>query len=216
MKKLVLTAALAAAPFSAIAQTAAPSAPAPAVAEVTAPAVVAAPELVLPANTEIAVTPNDDITSKGRKEGDTFIVSTMNDVMYNGYVVIPKGTPGQAKITWRTGKGAFGKSAKMEVSFEWLKLAGRTIALTGKHRQEGQGNTGATLGTVAVAGLIGGVFVTGKSAKIPHGMQMLARTAEPITIVVPAGAVQVPSATLSPTAPGAAPAPAAPAAPVTQ
>jgi hypothetical protein len=193
MKTYLLFAALSAVPFAVSAQTAAPT-------------VATAPQLILPANTEIAVTPNDDVTSKGIKVGHTFVISTMTDVMYNGYVVIPKGTPGQAKVTWRTGKGAFGKSAKMEISFESLTLAGRTIALMGKHRQEGQGNTGATLGTVAVAGLVGGVFITGKSAKIPHGMQMLARTAEPVGIVVPAGAMAVPSAALAPTTPGAAPA----------
>jgi hypothetical protein len=153
MNKLVLTAALAAASFSANAQTAAPvDAVVPAVA--AAPAAVPSPQLILPANTEVAVTPNDDVTSKGIKVGHTFVISTMNDVMYNGYVVIPKGTPGQAKVTWRTGKGAFGKSAKMEVSFESLTLGGRKIALMGKHRQDGQGNTGATLGTVAVAGAL--------------------------------------------------------------
>jgi hypothetical protein len=199
MNKLVLTAALAAAPFSVNAQTAAPM-------DAVASTVAVQPQLILPANTEIAVTPNDDVTSKGIKVGHTFVISTLNDTMYNGYVVIPKGTPGQAKVAWRTGKGAFGKSAKIEVTFESLTLAGRMIALMGKHRQEGQGNTGATLGTVAVAGLVGGVFITGKSAKIPHGMQMLARTAEPVGIVVPAGATAVPSAALAPTTPGAAPA----------
>lgn len=201
MKKFVLIAALAAAPFSAIAQTAAPAAPAAPAVEAPVPVASAPAQLVLPANTEVAVTPSDDLTTKGTKEGETFAISTVFDVTYNGYVVIPKGTPGQGTITWRTGKGAFGKSAKMEVSFNWLELNGRKIALTGKHRQEGQGNTGAAVGAVVAVGVFG-AFVTGKSAKIPHGMQLSARTAEALPIVLPAGAVQTPSATISPTTSG--------------
>jgi hypothetical protein len=155
------------------------------------------PQLVLPINTEIAVTPNDDLTTKGSKEGDTFAMSTVFDVMYNGYVVIPRGTPGQGHISWRTGKGAFGKSAKMELTFDWLDMSGRRIALTGKHREEGQGNTGAAVGAVVAVGVFG-AFVTGRSAKVPHGMQLAARTGEALPIIVPEGMVQTPTAAVAP------------------
>ena len=85
-------------PTMAVAQTTEQVA-APAVA---APTVVEATKLVLPPNTEVAVTPNDNLTTKGTKEGDTFLLSTVFDVMYNGYVVIPRGTPGQGTIVWRS------------------------------------------------------------------------------------------------------------------
>ena len=171
---------------------------APAQAAVVPPAVVEAPKMILPPNTEVAVTPNDNLTTKGTKEGDTFLLSTVFDVMYNGYVVIPRGTPGQGTIVWRTGKGAFGKSAKMELQFDWLDLNGRRISLTGKHRQEGEGNTGAAIGAVIAVGVFG-AFVTGKSAKVPHGMQLSARTAEALPIILPVGAVAQSVATVGPT-----------------
>lgn len=135
--------------------------------------------LTLPANTELTVTPNSEVSSKSMKKGDVFTISTVYDVMMNGLIVIPKGTRGQGKITWRTGKGAFGKSAKMDLVFEWLELGGRRVVLEGKHRQEGQGNTAATIGTVLAVGVFGG-FVTGKSAIVPNGIQLKAFTAEPI------------------------------------
>lgn len=133
----------------------------------------------LPANTELTLTPNSEVSSKSMREGDVFTVSTVYDVLMNNYIVIPKGTRGQGKITWRTGKGAFGKSAKMDLVFEWIELGGRRVTIEGKHRQEGQGNTAATVGTVLAAGVFGG-FVTGKSAIVPNGMQLKAHTAEPI------------------------------------
>ena len=109
-------------------------------------------QIVVSPNTEVMVTPNDNITTKGKqvKQGFKFRISTVFDVMQDGFVVIPKGTPGEGTVTWMTNKGAFGKSGKMEVSFDWLELGGRRIALTGTHRQEGEGNTGATVGAVEI------------------------------------------------------------------
>lgn len=150
----------------------------PVVAEAVAP-VSASNIWTLPANAELTLTPNSDVSSKTMREGDVFTVSTVYDVMMNNYIVIPKGTRGQGKITWRTGKGAFGKSAKMDLVFEWIELGGRRVTIEGKHRQEGQGNTAATVGTVLAAGVFAG-FVTGKSAVVPNGMQLKAHTAEPI------------------------------------
>jgi hypothetical protein len=151
-------------------------------AAVAASAIVTSPASniwTLPANTDLTVTPNSDVSSKTMRAGDVFTVSTVYDVMMNNYIVIPKGTRGQGKVTWRTGKGAFGKSAKMDLVMEWIELGGRRVTIEGKHRQEGQGNTAATLGTVLAVGVFGG-FVTGKSAVVPNGMQLKAHTAEPI------------------------------------
>jgi hypothetical protein len=193
---------------------------------VAAPAVAIAaraPGLMLPTATEIILTPDAEANSKKLREGNTVPMHTVFDIMHNGVVVIPKGTRGMGTVTWRTGKGAFGKSAKMEITFNELTLAnGQRLPLTGMHRQEGQGNTGAAVGAAIAVGVFG-AFVTGKSAIIPVGQHLMARTNETLAYAIPAGAVVVPTAELAPAAPVAAvnaPAPAAaapeaPAAPVT-
>ncbi len=172
------------------------------------PAAVAAPamaQIVLPPNTELVVTPNDTLTTKGKalKEGTKFRLSTMFDVMQDGFVLIPKGSFGEGTVTWMTNKGAFGKSGKMEVSFDWIDLGGRRVPLTGNFRQEGEGNTGATVGAVVLVGVFA-AFVTGKSASIVNGQQLRARTVEPLAFMVPASAVRVTTGQLV-TAPVAAP-----------
>lgn len=169
-------------------------------------------QLVVAPNTEIVVTPNDNVTTKGKqvKEGYKFRIATVFDVMQDGYVVIPKGTPGEGTVTWMTNKGAFGKSGKMEVSFDWLELGGRRVALTGSHRQEGEGNTGATVGAVVAVGVFA-AFVTGRSASVVNGQQLRARTAEPLTFNIPSNAPRQVTGTLT-TAPVAAPVAPAPAA----
>lgn len=187
------------------------TAAAPAVAAIAAPA----PALMLPPYTEIILTPDAEASSKQLREGDVVLMHSLFDVMHNGVVVIPKGTPAKGTVTWRTGKGAFGKSAKMEITFNDLTMAnGQKLALSGKHRQEGAGNTGAAVGAVVAVGVFG-AFVTGKSAVIPVGQHLTARTADGLTYAIPAGAKIVPTAELAPAAapateaaPAAAPAPA--------
>lgn len=188
----------------------------PALQSAAATAEPAMRQLVVSPNTEVVVTPNDTVTTKGKKvkEGFKFTISTVFDVMQDGYVVIPKGTRGEGTVTWMTNKGAFGKSGKMEVSFDWLELGGRRVALTGTHRQEGEGNTGATVGTAVAAGVFA-AFVTGRSASIANGQQLRARTAEPLTFMVPDNAQRVITGTLmqAPVAAPIAPTPAATLAP---
>jgi hypothetical protein len=177
------------------------SSPAFAQAAAVQPAVAAMSTIVLPPNTEVVVTPNDTLTTKGKalKEGSKFRLSTLFDVMQDGYVLIPKGTVGEGTVTWMTNKGAFGKSGKMEVSFDWLDMNGRRIPLSGKFRQEGEGNTGATVGVAVAAGVFS-AFVTGHSATIVNGQELRARTVEPLTFNVPASAARVVTGTLAPAA----------------
>ena len=162
-------------------------------------------QIVLAPNTEVVVTPNDTITTKGRqvKEGFKFRFSTVFDVMQDGVVVIPKGTPGEGTVTWMTSKAVFGKSGKMEVSFDWLELGGRRVSLTGRHREEGDGNTGATIGAVVAVGVLGGLVVTGHSATVANGQTLRARLAEALTFEIPVNAPQVVTGRLA-AAPGVA------------
>lgn len=210
--KLVIGLAALVAPGTVLAQAAAPApAPvaAPASAAPAAPAAQAEPalrQIMLAPNTEVAVTPNDTLTTKGKqiKAGYKFRLATMFDVMQDGFVVIPKGTPGEGTVTWMTNKGSFGKSGKMEVSFDWLDMGGRRIPLTGTFRQEGEGNTGATVGAAVAVGVFS-AFVTGRSASIANGQQLRARTVEPLTFTVPDSAPRMVTGTLM-TNPTAAPA----------
>jgi hypothetical protein len=148
-------------------------------------AVEAAPQLVLPANTEVSVRMNDTITTKGNSynQGDTFGLTVTQNVYLDEYVVIPAGSRATGRITFLTSKGAFGKSGKMEVAIEYVEVNGRRIPLEGTFRQEGEGNTVATVGSVIAVGVFAG-FVTGKSATIPQGRELVARTTQDLPIRV--------------------------------
>lgn len=145
-------------------------------------------QISLPANTEVTLSMNEELTTKGGRieTGHKFALTLTHDVTIGDYVVIPRGTPGFGEVTWKTGKGAFGKSGKMEVELRYLDLNGRRIPVTGKYRQEGEGNTVATVGGVILAGVFAG-FVTGKSARIPQGRELKAYTSEALPVALPAG-----------------------------
>lgn len=156
---------------------------APVAAPIVAKPVSAAPAAgtFLPANTRVVLAMNEELTSKRVEEGHKFALTVTHDVTLQGFVVIPRGTPAFGEVVWRTGKGAFGKSGKMEVELRYIDLNGRRIPITGKYRQEGEGNTVATVGAVVAVGVFG-AFVTGKSARIPQGRELPAFTAEALPV----------------------------------
>jgi len=128
--------------------------------------------VTLPADTPIQLTTVNEITSINMKEGEERMLQVATDVAQNGKVVIPRGAPVKATVTYRTGKGIVGKSAKFELTFNTVTVNGKSYALKGKHRQEGRGNT--------VGALLGAAFISGKSAVITSGQVMNAFTAEAI------------------------------------
>lgn len=139
-----------------------------------ASAVLAPGQAALPADTIIQVTPVQEITSIKMVEGDQHRLQVATDVSYNGVVVIPRGAPVIGTITYRTGKGIGGKSAKFEMTFNNVTVRGRQYALKGKHRQEGKGNT--------VGALLGSIIISGRSAIMSSGQVVNAFTAEPIPV----------------------------------
>lgn len=136
------------------------------------PAAASLAAALLPSNTIVPVTTITDISSKGMKVGDTEALQVASDVFQEGTVIIPRGSPVKATVSWHTGKAVGGKSAKFELTFNSVNVRGHDYALTGKHRQEGKGNT--------VAALLGSMVISGHSATMTTGQVINAVSAEPI------------------------------------
>jgi hypothetical protein len=147
--------------------------------EATAALAPAPALLSLNNGTPITLAVAEEVNSSTHEEGDTFRLTVLNDVMIGNTVVIPRGTPAMGEITWRTGKGAFGKSGKLELSLRHIDLGGQRIPVSGDFRQEGEGNTIATgIGILAVGVFAG--FITGKRARLPVGRELMAQLAQPV------------------------------------
>ena len=183
------TALLVSAAFSTCAFAQEPPAPPPAVVVPvvqTAPVAPAPAEAVLRSQTDVLLRLNDTLNSRNHRMGDTFPLTVVQDVTVDGHVVIPAGTRAVGQVTWRTGRGGFGKSGKLEITMRYVELDGQRIPVSGFFRQEGEGNTAATVGAVVAAGIVGGLIVRGRSAVIPEGREFTARTVDPIPVLLPA------------------------------
>lgn len=184
-------------PTVAAAQEASAPAPMPAVVE-TQVATPMATEVVLPANTEVVLTVNEAVTSSSHRQGDKFGMTVAKDVTADGVVVIPRGTRAVGQVAWRTGKGSFGKSGKMDVRFRYIDYNGQQIPLEGRHYQAGEGRTAATVGAVVAAGVVGGLVVKGKNARIDQGREFTAHTMDAIPVTVTEGGAAVIAASYVP------------------
>jgi hypothetical protein len=115
---------------------------------------------------------SEEVNSSTHRQGDTFPLTVLEDVKVGNTVVIPRGTHATGEITWRTGKGAFGKSGKIEFLLSHLDLDGKRVPISGTYRQEGEGNTVATgVGIIAIGVFAG--FITGKRARLPMGRELM-------------------------------------------
>ena len=148
---------------------------------------------MLPANSEVPLVLDQEVSSKRMKVGDGFDVSVARDVWSGDRIAIPRGARGRGVVVWKTGKGAFGKSGKMEIELRSVEVGGQLVPLSGKFRQEGEGNTAATVGTIVAAGVIAGMFVTGHSAVFAQGTELKGMTSAPFAAsgAPPALATQV-------------------------
>ena len=142
-----------------------------------------APTLVLPPATPLKLRVDKEISSKVAKVGDRFALTLAEDVMLGQAVAIPKGAHATAEITDRSGKGVFGRSAKMKIQFRTISYEGRDYALAGDGRKAGKGNTVAVIGSLLLFGPFAGA-ITGTSARFKRGQILEARTVDPIPITV--------------------------------
>lgn len=139
-------------------------------------------EITLPANSEVVLRMVEELTTKGgrAKEGQVFRLTVAYDVKVDGITVIPTGTPATGEVTMKTGRAVFGKSGKMEIALRSINLDGQRVEITGEYRQEGDGDTLAAVGAVVLAAPL--LVITGKSAVIPRGREMVAYTVSPVTV----------------------------------
>jgi len=142
--------------------------------------------IIVPAHTEMVLRLDEEIASDRARVGQTVAVSVARDVIVDGAVLIPRGAPGVGAVTFRTGKGAFGKSGKLDIELRSVEVGGRSVPVVGRYHAAGDGRTGETIGTIIVGGVVAGAFVTGHNAVFEEGRQFTAFTGEATRIARPA------------------------------
>lgn len=176
----------------------------------TATSLTEAPTItgILPAGTVVFVTLDADLSTMTAKLGDRFPVVVFDDVIDQDTIVIPKGAPGYGEVTFTTNKGAFGKPGIIGITLRQIQIDDRQFALSGRYREEGANNNGATAATMFAVGIFSAV-IKGKPGIIQRGRKLKAHTGEPIAFIVgiPAPAPQPIADTAIPLGVAAIPAP---------
>lgn len=108
------------------------------------------------------------LSSMDNKAGDRFDLEVAEDVLLDGRVVIPRGSPAKGEVTMVKKKGMWGKSGKMETRVLSVRANGRDIPLRGSVADKGDTGTAGVVGSILVLP-IAGFFVTGTSATLPQG-----------------------------------------------
>jgi hypothetical protein len=124
----------------------------------------------------VEISPRHDASTADLHKGDSFDLVVAKDVVKDGYVVIPRGTPGHGVVTWRTGNGGFGKSGKMEFDLVDLMLDGHPVPVSGHYRVEGKGDTTGTIVAWVIGGMAAASQIKGEQAVAKAGTRYAAAT----------------------------------------
>lgn len=147
---------------------------------------------ILRAGTTVAVRTRTELTTmnKALRVGQRFDIETVEAVSLDGQVVIPAGTSGVGEVTSVRNKGMWGKSGHFDLQLLYLRVGDRQIRVTGAADDKGKAGGAGAVAVSALIFLPAGFFMTGTSARLPAGTNILATLAEdvPVAFAAPAAA----------------------------
>ena len=160
-------------------------------------------EVLLPAKTVFKIAINDKVSSKTNMVGDEVTFTVSEDVKVGNNLVLPKGSQGSGVITKVSQPKSFGRSGKLDISFDQVfSLDDEPIpTVLGPEAKEKLKMEAAAVGASGVGalalgpiGLVGGFFVKGKDVEIPAGTELYIQTQSSVTtkgLVMESGVPQV-------------------------
>ena len=213
MKPILVFGAALALPCAALAQTpVSPIMPPPAPVMAIQP--ISNGNAVLRTGTPVVLKLSEELTTKDKKLklNQHFQMEVAEDVVVEGKVVVPAGTPAVGEITDVRNKGRWGKSGRFAGQVLYLTVSGRQIRLNGVFDSKG---TAGGIGAVAVSAIVflpAGFFISGTNAKLPIGTPLKGFIGEDVQLAFASQAsvpLQVAMPAALPVSPAPGPAPAA-------
>ncbi len=140
----------------------------------------AAQTVTLYANIEVPLETTAPLSSKTSVKGDLVVMRTSADVLIDGRVIIPKGTPAAAQVSDSRAKGALGMSGKLLVQPLYLTIGSTIVRLEGNTANKGTVSAGAVIGMAVLS-----PGFSGRSATIPAGTRLTAFVARSADVTIP-------------------------------
>lgn len=124
----------------------------------------------LPADTRIYVETKEDLIGKGDRvqQGQTVRAQVWRDVVVDGQVLIPAGSPVVAKVDQVKHRQIAGVKGSMTIgAYEVQAVDGQAIQLSGGYQKEGKSRMALSI-TLGVLFILP-IFIPGKAAELPAG-----------------------------------------------
>ena len=165
-----------AAPATADAATQAPPPPVAvpeAVSPTPEPAAAPTGPAIAPAGMLVAVRVTQDMSSNKSHVGDRFSFVLHNDIVVNGQVLIPAGTPGVGEVIDAAPGGMAGKGGKLVLAARYLEFNGQQVPLRTLRLSGGGVDRNELVMGLSIAGGLGGsvaaMFIPGGEVLVPTG-----------------------------------------------
>ncbi len=148
------------------------TAPAPPLTEAPAPP-PARTSVRIPEGTEVRVQFDEQLSSATASSGDTFSISTDEDIRLSDGTIIRAGYRGKGEVTSADKNGMMGKAGQLNVRLIYMKIGDMRVRLRASKGEEGKN---AVTSTVVLTVLFGplGLIKHGHNIVIPKGQTMVA------------------------------------------
>jgi hypothetical protein len=151
----------------------------------TASAVIAAADVpkgfLLEDGTPVHIVLSQNVSSADAVTGQTVEFEVVDEVIVNGFIVIPRGSTAWATITDAEHKRRMGRAGHVNMNIDKVRLAdGENALLRAVEQSQGGSNTGKMVGAMAATAIftLGGsalfLLVHGKDTIIPKGTAVTA------------------------------------------
>ncbi len=137
--------------------------------------------IVLEDGTPVNLVLDENVSSADAVTGQTVAFETVDDIVVNGFIVIPRGSTAWATVTDAQHKRRMGRAGHVDMNIDKVRLAdGEKVLLRAVKNSQGGSNTGKMVGAMAATAIftLGGsalfLLAHGKDTTIPKGTNVTA------------------------------------------
>lgn len=165
---------------------------------ITQPTNVVVSTAVIPLKTPIRFTLDTAISSRTAVVGSQFQLKVVDDLVINGVVVIPTGTPATGEIIHAQKSSVFGKAGELLLAIRYIDLHGQKIKMRSFQPYQGKDITNAALGASLAVGMFA-AFIRGGEVVMPEKTEVQALVAAETSVDLTANTAMgnIPSAAIT-------------------
>lgn len=156
------------------------------------------PKITIPAGTGVILQIEGGITTKESREGDAVPMHVVSPVRISETIVIRSGTPARGVISMARSASSWGGAGELVIEAKSVAaIDGTDVLLTGSSSRRGETSHGASAAVAVGTGILclplalTGAAVKGEEGRVLPGFELVARTINDQTIVIPSEAEQV-------------------------